>query len=73
MHIKEFATREALAILTANGYQLTRAGKGGHKIYTNGQTSISIPTHSKSINKMLFARIIKENGLDTTLKRGVVR
>lgn len=66
MRIKEFTTREALAIIAVNGYHFFRAGKGGHMIYSNGHTSISIPTHSKHVNKMLFARIAKENGLDLT-------
>ncbi|MDD6991607.1 MAG: type II toxin-antitoxin system HicA family toxin [Oscillospiraceae bacterium] len=63
MRKKEFATREAVAILAANGFSFLRPGKGGHSIYSNGKSSISIPVHSKTVNKMLFARIIKENGL----------
>lgn len=63
MRKKEFATREAVAILAANGFVFVRHGKGAHAVYSNGKSSISIPTNSKSINKMLFARIIKENGL----------
>lgn len=63
MRKKEFATREAVAILAANGFSFLKPGKGGHSIYSNGKSSISIPVHNKTVNKMLFARIIKENGL----------
>ena len=63
MRKKDFATREAVAILAANGFSFLRFGKGGHSIYSNGKASISIPVHNKTVNKMLFARIIKENGL----------
>ena len=63
MRKKEFATREAVSILAANGFSFLRPGKGGHSIYSNGKANISIPVHGKTINKMMFARIIKENGL----------
>ena len=63
MRIKEYSTREAVAFLAASGFTFSRHGKGGHTIYSNGTSNISLPTHSKTINRMLFARIVKENRL----------
>jgi len=63
MRIKEYRTREIISILALNGYTLLRQGKGCHSVYSNGVRNISIPTNSKRLNKMLFARLVKEYGL----------
>ena len=60
---KEYSTREAILILWKNGYKLLRTTKSSHNIYSNGVHIISIPVQNKSVNKMMFARIIKENDL----------
>lgn len=63
MRIKEYNTRDVIAILAANGYELLRTTKSSHNIYSDGVHTVSIPIQNKTVNKMLFARIVKENGL----------
>lgn len=63
MKKKEYSTREAILILGKNGYKLLRTTKGSHNIYSNGVNIISIPVQNKSVNKMMFFRIVKENNL----------
>ena len=63
MKKKEYSTKEVLAILDSNGYQLLRTTKGSHKIYSDGVHTISVPTQNKMVNKMLFARLVRENNL----------
>ena len=63
MKKREYSTKEVLAILDSNGYHLLRTTKGSHKIYSDGIHIISIPVQNKTVNKMLFARLVKENNL----------
>ena len=63
MKKREYSTKEVLAILDSNGYYLLRTTKGSHKIYSDGVHTISIPTKNKMVNKMLFARLVRENNL----------
>lgn len=63
MKKKEYSTKEVLAILDSNGYRLLRTTKGSHKIYSDGVHTISVPTQNKMVNKMLFARLVRENNL----------
>ena len=63
MKKKEYSTKEVLAILDNNGYYLLRTTKGSHKIDSDGVHTISIPTQNKMVNKMLFARLVRENNL----------
>lgn len=63
MKVKEYSTREVIALLERNGYLFKRTAKGSHKVYSNGVNSIAIPVQHKSINRVMFARLIKENGL----------
>lgn len=63
MKKKEYSTKEVLAILDNNGYSLLRTTKGSHKIYSDGVHTISVPTQNKMVNKMLFARLVRENNL----------
>ena len=60
MLIKEYSVREVQDILSRNGFTYLRT-HGSHRIYSNGNCSVSIP--SQTVNKMLFLRIIKENNL----------
>ena len=59
---KEYLTREVIAILKFNGFCFQRS-KGGHSIFSDGKHTVSIPIHGKTVNKMLFNRLIKENKL----------
>lgn len=59
---KEISTREAAIILRQNGFALMRSN-GGHGVYSNGKRTLSIPIHSKCVNRMLFKRLAKENEL----------
>lgn len=59
---KELTVKEMNKLLNANGFYEVRTN-GGHKIYSNGTNSVSIPVHSKTVNRMLCRRLIKENGL----------
>lgn len=63
MKTREYSTREVIELLERNGYLFKRVAKGSHKIYSNGKKSIAIPVQHKSINRVMFARIIKENEL----------
>ena len=63
MKEREYSTKEVLAILDSNGYHLLRTTKGSHKIYSDGVHTISVPTQNKMVNKMLFARLVRENNL----------
>lgn len=62
MFIKEYSVREVQDILSRNGFTYLRT-HGSHRIYSNGNCSVSIPSQKKTVNKMLFLRIIKENNL----------
>ena len=59
----EYSTRDAIKILTENGFKYHRKGKGDHMIYIRGGNTVSLPTAKKSINRMLFKRICKENNI----------
>lgn len=59
---KEYSTRDAVKMLRDNGFVLLR-NNGGHEIYERGSSRIVIPIHNRSINRMLFNRIVKENNL----------
>ena len=63
MKKREYSTKEVLAILDSNGYHLLGTTKGRHKIYSDGVHTISVPTQNKMVNKMLFARLVRENNL----------
>ena len=65
MKIKEYSTREVIELLERNGYIFKRSTKGSHKIYSNGESSIAIPVQHKSVNRVMFARLVKENNLIT--------
>lgn len=64
--IKEFTSREVKSILKRNGFYFLREAKGSHTIYSNGIRTISIPTKGsgRTINKMMFLRLAKENSLN---------
>lgn len=63
MRIKEYSCREIKKIMKQNGFEIAREPKGSHVIFQKGSHTISIPFNSKSVNKMLFLRLIKENDL----------
>lgn len=60
---KQYSVREAVRILNDNGWNMSRKAKGSHMVFSNGVTSISIPVVKKDINKMMFQRLCKENGI----------
>lgn len=62
MQLKEFSVREVQNILARNGFIPVRT-KGSHRIYSNGSCQISIPSQKKTVNKMLFLRLVKENNI----------
>lgn len=55
--------RKAVKILNDNGFRYERS-KGDHDIYVKDGKHITIPYKSKGINKMLWRRLVKENGLN---------
>ena len=63
MKIPEYSTREVQQILQRNGYSLIRTTRGSHNVYSNGKRNISIPVQNKTVNRMLFMRLVKENNL----------
>jgi len=63
MKKKEYSTIEVLGILRSNGYTLCRQTGSSHQVFTNGKNKISIPTSRKTVNKMLFARLVREYNL----------
>lgn len=69
MKTKEYSVREVIDLLEQNGYVFKRTTKGSHKIYSNGERSIAIPVQHKSVNRVMFARLIKENGLAVEASR----
>ena len=56
--------RELIAILRANGFELSRAGKGSHEIWFNAQTkrSVTIPRTTKS--RHTANDVLKQAGLE---------
>ena len=59
----EYSTRDAIQLLVDNGFKLHRKGKGDHMIYIRGSATISLPTAKKSVNRMMFKRLCKENNI----------
>ena len=66
MQRKQYKRREFIKIVESNGFYYNR-GNGSHSIYiNNGGRHISIP---KNIKDVIIRRLIKENNLDTNLKK----
>lgn len=61
MKRRQYTFREFKRVLTDNGYALERCN-GDHWIFKKGDSTISIP-YKKEINKMMAARLLKENSL----------
>ena len=57
--LKTWNKREFEKMLRKNGYKLNRVS-GSHFIYINGKNTIAI---NNKMNKMIAARLIKENNL----------
>ena len=60
MSIKQISVRKMQIILKDNNYTLIRQS-GSHKIWSNGEVTISIP--SVKLKPVVANRIIKENHL----------
>lgn len=66
MQRKQYTRREFIKIAESNGFYYNRCN-GSHSIYiNNGGRHISIP---KNIKDVIIRRLIKENNLDTNLKK----
>lgn len=64
--MKQYTHREFVKLVVKNGYTLNRV-RGSHSIYTNDSGNhISIP---KNLECVIALRLIKENNLDTNLKK----
>ena len=63
MKSNEYSTREVLKILSDNGFSFHRKGKGDHMIYRKDDKIVSIPVAKKSVNRMMFKRLCRENGI----------
>lgn len=59
----EYSTRECIDILMKAGFKFHRNGKGDHAIYIRGKDKIALPVAKKSVNRMLFKRICKQNNI----------
>lgn len=57
---KVITSRELVRLLEVNGYILDRT-RGDHRIYRNGENSVSI--NMRNLNRMVALRLIKENRL----------
>lgn len=66
MQRKQYTRREFIKIVESNGFYYNRRN-GSHSIYINNEgRHISIP---KNIKNVIIRRLIKENNLDTNLKK----
>lgn len=64
--MKQYTQKEFIKVCVANGFFYSRH-KGGHAIYVNKRGKhISIPLHLESV---IALRLIKENNLETDLKK----
>lgn len=67
MQRKQYTRREFIKIVESNDFYYNRCN-GSHSIYINNEgRHISIP---KNIKNVIIRRLIKENNLDTNLKKG---
>lgn len=66
MRAVEYTLKEFDKILKFNNYTIDRYN-GDHRIYTNGDSTIAVPTGHKSLNKLITRRLIKENKLDVLM------
>lgn len=66
MQRKQYTRREFIKIVESKGFYYNRCN-GSHSIYINNEgRHISIP---KNIKDVIIRRLIKENNLDTNLKK----
>ena len=66
--MKQYTQQEFIKICIANGFYYSRYN-GGHAIYVNDKgRHISIP---RNLECVIARRLIKENNLDTNLKKEV--
>lgn len=66
MQRKQYTRREFIKMVESNGFCYDRCN-GSHSIYINSEGGhISIP---KNIKDVIIRRLIKENNLDTNLKK----
>lgn len=64
--MRQYTSREFIRIVKNNGFQYSRHN-GDHAIYVNDKgRHISIP---KNLECVIARRLIKENNLDTNLKK----
>lgn len=64
--MRQYTQREFIRIVKNNGFYYNRHN-GGHAIYVNDEgRHISIP---KNLECVIARRLIKENNLDTNLKK----
>lgn len=64
--MKQYTQREFIKICEANGFHFSRQ-RGGHSIYINKNGKhISIPSNLECV---IARRLIKENNLETDLKK----
>lgn len=63
--MKQYTQREFIRIVKNNGFQYSRHN-GDHAIYVKCGRHISIP---KNLECVIARRLIKENNLDTNLKK----
>ena len=56
--------RELITVLRANGFELSRSGKGSHEIWFNSQTkrSVTVPRTTKS--RHTANDVLKQAGLE---------
>lgn len=60
---KQYTFKELDKMLRQNGYRMVRS-KGSHRIYKNDEgNTICIPERRKEVNRVLAARIVKQNNL----------
>lgn len=64
MRAKEYTEREFIQLLKANGYTLDRA-KGDHNIYVNDKGNTITVVGGRTMSRMVYRRLIKENDLKT--------
>lgn len=65
--MRQYTSREFIKIVEYNGFYFSRH-KGDHAIYKNKKgRHISIP---KNLECVIARRLIKENNLETNLKKG---
>lgn len=61
-----YSDKEFRRILIANGWKLIRTCKGDHSIWEKNGKHITV---SQNLNPMIARRLIKENSLETDIKK----